>query len=243
MRRPSLSIRGFTLVELLVSMAITIGIVVLLARVLAAAASIWQLADQRIDTFRDARAAMQLMTNDLGRADINGDPQMLTLGDISSDGTYAGSASAVAPMKNTGKSDLCAVTYYLNWNGGVNAYSLSRSFKDSDATASILTTPPLSFTNLYTRTTPETLANYAWDMEIRPGEVINTLTPTTDSSTKWKWIEVRFKAMSVKAARKFQSSGAVGQATWADPTTAAYKTYILPNEQQFVTRILLQQNQ
>ncbi len=247
---PSVNIRrdaAFTLVELLVASAITILMVAFLGQVLISTTNVWRLADERVDAFRDARAAIQLMTNDLGRANINGDAQMLTLGGYAPNDPYASEAYAVTAMKNPGKSDLCAVGYYLEWDGTSKTYSLRRFQKDGDTAATSLAKTTPDFGTLYDRTTkgttPETLASYVWDFELRPGVGANAVALGTLPSTKWQWIEIRFKAMSVKAGRKLQSIGGIDKNTWADPTLAAYKTYILPNEQQFVTRVLLQQNQ
>jgi type II secretory pathway pseudopilin PulG len=234
--------RAFTLVELLVAMGITIVIVAMLGRVLVATTSVYRIADQRMDAFRDAKAALQLMTTDLSRANVNGDAQMLNLSNYTAD--YAKEAYAVTPIKNKGKSDLCAVGYYLDWDASSKTYSLRRFVKNSDTTAASLAPP--NFGVLYDRTsgtTPETIASYVWDLELRPGQAQDPIAPSAVSSNQWKWIEIRFKAMSVKAGRTIKAVSVVTQSTWDDPTTAEYKTYILPNEQQFVTRVSIFQTQ
>jgi type II secretory pathway pseudopilin PulG len=235
---------GFTLVELLLAVAITIVIVLLLGRVLVATTSVYRIADQKMDAFRDARAALQMMANDLGRADISDNSGFLNLSKYSSDNSYAMEAYAVFPAKNTGKSDLCSVGYYLDWDG--KTYSLRRFFKNSDAVAPSLAMSSPDFGTLYDRTkgtTPETIASYVWDLELRPGEGQNTVALGGDPPSKWNWVEIRFKAMSVKAGQKIKQVSAVGQSTWDDPSSAEYRRYILPNEQQFVTRVSLLQNQ
>src|ERR1051325_10514420 len=88
--------KAFTLAELLVAIAVTLLIVLVLFRVFAATAGQWQSSDQRIDTFRDARAVMQLMARDLSRADVNGANQMLTLSDPFSD--FAKEVYAITPV-------------------------------------------------------------------------------------------------------------------------------------------------
>src|SRR5256885_53021 len=99
---------GFTLAELIIATAITGLIVILLGQIFSSASAMWRLGGERIDAFRDARSALQLMAADLARANINGDAQMIKL-IPSTDGTYAIEADAITPLKNTGKSDLCAV--------------------------------------------------------------------------------------------------------------------------------------
>jgi type II secretory pathway pseudopilin PulG len=238
---------AFTIAELLIAVAITSLIVVMLAQVFSAAAAMWQTSDQRIDAFRDARSAMQLMAVDLGRANINGDAKMLTLAQYSTDGSYATEADAITPIKNSGKSDLCTVEYYLSWNGTTKTFALMRRVKNSDTTTGLLATAAPNFNTIYdknnTNSREEILATPVWALEFRPGELDTVLAPSTDSAAKWKWIEIRFKTMSVNSARKLKSMAGIAQATWSDPTTTTYKTLILPYEQQFVTRITLSQNQ
>lgn len=71
------TIRGFTLVELLIATGVTVIIVVLLGTMLGSVLSTAARANQRIDAFRDARAALQMMERDLNnlvRAQWNPDP-------------------------------------------------------------------------------------------------------------------------------------------------------------------------
>src|SRR5438067_11342993 len=56
---------GFTLVELLIAAAITVVIVVMLGLMLGSLMSSASHASQRVDAFRDARAALQVMERDL----------------------------------------------------------------------------------------------------------------------------------------------------------------------------------
>jgi len=238
--------RAFTLLELLISVAITVAIVAMLGRVLVATTTIYQTADQRMDAFRDAKAALQLMTRDLSQANINGDPKMLNLAQYSSDGSYAKEAYAITPIKNKGKSDLCSVGYYLDWDSSSKTYSLRRFAKDSDTIIGSLAKTPPDWAALYDRTngtTPETIASYVWDLQLRPGQGVNAVKPALVPTNQWNWLEIRFKAMSVKAGQKLKVLSAVTQATWNDPTSIEYRKYILPNEQQFVTRVSLFQTQ
>jgi type II secretory pathway pseudopilin PulG len=236
---------AFTLAELLIALSITALIVVMLGRVFTATATQWQAADQRIDSFRDARAALQIMAHDLSRAHLDGDPQMLTLSDYASDSNgnqYAKEAFVIGPTANSGKSDLCAVGYYLSWDATVKAYRLKRLLKNSDQTVTILANTAPNFTSLYSKdpVNDEDVATYAWDLRFRPGTLNNPEAPNANLSTKWQWIEVRFKAMSAAAAKKLTGLN-VSQSTWDNPTDTTYRRLILPNEQQFVTRIKVHQ--
>jgi Tfp pilus assembly protein PilW len=244
MRKPSSpGLASFTLVELLVAIAITVVIVTLLSSVFSAAGKQWQASDQRIDSFRDARAALQVIARDLSRADTNGDAQMLTLSNLDSNGDYAKEAFAVTTVPNDGKSDLCAVGFYLVWDNTSKTYTLKRLFRNSDTTVTSLAKTNPDFTALYTKapSNEEDLASVAWDLRFTPGTLYDPEKPAANPSTKWHWVEVRFKSMSAASARKLRYMN-ISQTTWDNPTTdPTYKTAILPYEQQFVTRVPLQQ--
>jgi type II secretory pathway pseudopilin PulG len=235
--------RAFTLVELLISIVITVVIVVLLFQVFAAAASQWQTSDQRIDTFRDARAAMHIIGRDLGRAHLSGHTQMLTLSD--NFGDFAKEAYAITPTANGGKSDLCAVGYYCEWDPATKAFTLKRLFRESDAVFELLksTTSP-DFTPMYAKSdaNEEAVAAYVWDLQFRPGVGRDPINPTAGPPSDWRWVEVRFKSMSPASGRKLRNLP-VEISTWFDASSDIYKTHILPFEQQFVARIALQQRQ
>src|ERR1700745_3527907 len=59
------SIRGFTLAELLIATGVTAGVVLMLGWMLGALMGTASHANARVDAFRDARAALQLMESDL----------------------------------------------------------------------------------------------------------------------------------------------------------------------------------
>ena len=237
---------AFTLAELLLATAITGLIIILLGQIFSSASAMWRSGGQRIDAFRDARAALQLMAADLARANINGDQQMLKL--TPTGNAYATEADAVTPLKNSGKSDLCAVEYYLLWNDTTKTFSLVRRFKDSNAlsdpTSGYLANASPDFNAIYDKNsgTEEILATPVWDLEIRPGTNDIPLTSVGGASTSWKWLEIRFKSMSINSARKLQGMAAVDQSTWTNTSSTEYKNLILPYEQQFVTRVPLDQN-
>ena len=207
---------GFTLAELLIATAITGLIIILLGQIFSSASAMWRLGGERIDAFRDARAALQLMAADLARANINGDPQMLKLVP-SSDGKYAVEADAVTPIRNSGKSDLCAVQYYLLWDGTAKTFALMRRFKGSDllsnASNGYLANTPPDFTTMYDKTSgiEEAIATPIWDLQIRPGITDIPLTSVGGAPTSWKWLEIRFKSMSVNSARKLKGMASIGQ--------------------------------
>jgi type II secretory pathway pseudopilin PulG len=154
-RRTSL---GFTIVELLVASAITLGIVVLLGVIFGSITKTSSRANQRTDAFRDARAALQIIARDLGdlvpnQRDASGTAITLpaayfvcTTGGSTTDpkNIYPDPADgnqqlyALVAAKNSGSGDVCSVGYYCRWDDQHYNYSLRRFFRDSTQTYTTL---------------------------------------------------------------------------------------------------------
>src|SRR5438094_10563981 len=146
------SIRGFTLVELLIATGITVAMVLMLGLMLGSLMGSASHATARVDAFRDARAALQMIERDLRnlvRTQWSPDPfsspaptpgtvQPLTLPaayfavkNIYTD-PVAGNQQlyALVSAKTTASSgDVCAVGYYCRWDDQLHAYSLRRFFR------------------------------------------------------------------------------------------------------------------
>ena len=151
---------AFTIVELLIAASITVLIVVLLGTMFGSLTQTTSRANQRIDAFRDARAALQMMQRDLSglvRTQWQPDPfaspaptvppQPLTRPSayLALKNIYADSATgnqqiyALIALKNSGSSDVCSVGYYCSWDG--TYYTLRRFFRDSSSTYGTLSSP------------------------------------------------------------------------------------------------------
>ena len=151
---------AFTIVELLVATAITVVIVVLLGTMFSSLLGTASRTNQRIDAFRDARAALQMMERDLSglvRTQWQPDPftspvpagtpqpitrpvAYLTLANLYSDPASGNQQLyALISSRNSGSTDLCSVGYYCSWDG--TAYSLRRFFRESNSTFAKLSSP------------------------------------------------------------------------------------------------------
>jgi len=159
-RAIALSEGGFTLVELLIAAVITVVIVVMLGLMLGSLMSSASHASQRVDAFRDARAALQMMERDFANlvqtqwqpdpfaspTPTPGTAQPLTrpLPYLALKNIYDPTATnqeiyGGIGTKNSGPSDVCLVGYYCSWDG--RAYSLRRFFRDSAASYAVLSSP------------------------------------------------------------------------------------------------------
>jgi hypothetical protein len=193
---------GFTLVELLVATGITVAIVLMLGLMLSSLMSTASHATQRVDAFRDARAALQVMERDLSnlvRTQWNPDPftnppPATTLpvtrpaAYFASENIYADPVAgnqqlyALVAAKTTASSgDVCAVGYYCRWDDQLRAYTLRRFFRDSaDTFAAIQGAGSYAADSvLYVPGASDAvMAAYVWNLKITMynsgGAVINT---------------------------------------------------------------------
>lgn len=176
--------------------AITVLIVVLLGTIFGSLINTSSRASQRIDTFRDARAALQLMRRDF-EAVVTAKPAPYFAIDVDLAGPDIRQIYALIAAKNKPADanavvgDLCAVRYYSAWDG--RGYSLHRYFRDSDLTLKAFQTHlsggVLGYTtigDLYYNTgaSDDAIATYAWNLQViafdDAGTVIN---PVQDINT------------------------------------------------------------
>ena len=191
---------AFTIVELLVAAAITILIVVMLGTIFGSLINTSGRASQRIDAFRDARAALQLMRRDFEAlvkaqpapyfqidVDLAGPDIRQLYGLIAAKNQPAGNPAPIA-------GDLCAVRYYSAWDG--RGYVLHRYFRDSDLTLKSfqghLAGGVLGYTttgDLYYNSgaSDDAIATYAWNLQIiaydSAGNVINPVQDINNHDT------------------------------------------------------------
>ena len=220
---------GFTLVELLIATGITVAIVLMLGLMLSSLMSTASHATQRVDAFRDARAALQMMERDLRNLvrtqwTTPTQPQTLPTAYFALDNIYtdpvAGNQQlyALVSAKTTASSgDVCAVGYYCRWDDQLHAYTLRRFFRDSAATFTAMQGAGsyAADSRLYVPGVSDAvLAAYVWNLKITMydsgGAVINTYPyicdpNATTPNTLPAAIEISFNAMSPQAARTVMS--------------------------------------
>ena len=134
---------AFTILELLIAATITVIIVVMLGTMFGSLSSTATRANQRMDAFREARAALQLIERDLSAlVRAPGTAYFASDGDLSNgNGSQARHLCALVSLKNKPAGapppiagDLCAVAYYCGWDATAKIYQLRRYFRDSAAT-------------------------------------------------------------------------------------------------------------
>jgi len=150
---------AFSLVELLVSMAVLSTMMLLLFGFFDQATKAWQNSEKKIDAFREARAALYYLKRDLQAMVVTDEipwlyyddpqttPEISYSGAIRSPDTYGDAiffisnqpTNAQDPSENL--TSHCAIGYYLAYSpdpghmgGGISSYKLYRYFKSSGTT-------------------------------------------------------------------------------------------------------------
>lgn len=128
---------AFTLVELLVALAITVVLVLALTSVVAATLGAWTQGRNRLDTYSNARQVLGRLGDELKGARANpavSESQIqfvenATLGSVPAPTALtAENVFFVAPYPNLGAGDLCTVAYALD----ATTHQLKRAFRSSD---------------------------------------------------------------------------------------------------------------
>lgn len=117
--------RGFTLVELVVTVAVGLLLIVFLFQIFNASLGAWRQGESQNDTYREARAALQLMTRDLSQitAPMPGGAAPVLVLDHYPGSTPAPQAGdeineelyCLPIVPNGGVSNLCAAGYFCLW--------------------------------------------------------------------------------------------------------------------------------
>ena len=213
-RRPQRKLRlssdtaAFSLVELLVAMAILVLVVVVLSQILGSTQNLWRQSENRADPFRDARAALEVMSTDIARALLHDRAPVLVFESLYTQpadptgGTNNNQVYALGPVppsaQGTGaRSDICAVGFYCSWDAQRRAYVLRRHFVSSSNTLGILqtafnnSTPPTPITpvSIFKPSHPaaapaqdEDIAAYVWNLKVVPHDYTLGANPTANTT-------------------------------------------------------------
>ena len=261
---------GFTLVELLVATSVTISIVVLVMQCFFMMESSWRRSEQRTDTFRSARAALDVMGRDLRAVALPAAPPSQPSA-VSLSGTSATSypvlvldyaddtlpedrfndqIHALVFSQNVGRSSLCAVSYHCVWDDTTKTYSLRRFFKNSDSTFAVFKSAGLaglsfpSVGDLYFKrqTADDELAACVWNLEFRPSDG-GTVANAYPQRAYGETLPawIEIRFKAAAPSAMKRLSGANGDRTlWEQPDSARYKRDVLPHAQQFSLRVKLE---
>ena len=252
---------GYTLLELLLSTAILMLLVAMIAQLFFWSSSLWTRAEERMDAIREGRAALQVITRDL--ADVypgGGKLPILHVGDLYRGGQGGGfnrQIYAIVPRPKTGGADLCGVGFYCVWDAGRRSFVLRRHFVGSDALCARLSAAGLPAAaevvagdvfhpavDVAIAPFDENLASFVWDFRVVPFEIdpsTGEAAPRTDYPKTYRdelpaFIEILFKAVGPASGERFRSLS-VGPKVWFNKESVFYRTQLAPRIQIFRTRV------
>lgn len=253
---------GFTLLELAVATTLSLIVVGLILHLFSSVSTLWRYSEERIDTEREARAALDRIRRDLEHvvrlppiAPGDPSPEVLRIGYTPSGTPESRSfeeLQALVFLPNQGESDLCAVAYRCAWDEEARCYVLLRSLRGSNATLAALLAPPASAeTPEEASDAPETtsheepLARYIWDLTFRPilnGAPAPTYPDTAYSDPLPIAIEIRFNALGSLAIEKLKAFP-ITEETWRTPDDPLFTRLIAQHARAYVIRVPLHAGQ
>lgn len=252
---------AFSLLELMVAMAIMALLLVLLLNMVDSATKLWRENENRVDSYREARAALGIMARDLQNA-LTGStntnhflvnetafPVFSTLGGALADTNNGGALfflsalPAKAQESGKNKSDVCQIGYFLalsrtpaSTNQTLNLY---RYFRSSDDTFTNLTTDTLfPSPSIGASGREELLARHIVGLSVHAYTLTNNSLVKFSSSSNTPMpdlVELSIRAINQDAAKKLDNA----VANWTNTNSAI----IRPVLQTFTTRIKLNRPQ
>lgn len=239
---------AFSLLEVLVAISVLSIILVILLNIVQNATSLWRGAENKVEAYREARAALQVMSSDLKnilqttnadffRTNLTNTPNLgfLTALPISSQDT------------TSSKSDICAVGYFVAYDNkspvagdnGRQSYNLYRYFVESNETFDKLKTNSTSVLDIDPKRL-EILARNVIDF--------NANYFTTDGTNFSQWTRppatnmphlVEIKITSVNNERTMRFAARNAETEWKDFAADTNSADYLKNTKTFTTRIKL----
>ncbi len=248
---------GFSLLEMLIAMAITAIIVVLLSQVLNSTGALWKRAQRKIDAFREARTALLRMTSEIeSTLAVDGLPSLALTG-LYSQNDPAGSqgnqqAYLLLAAPNTGLSDVCAAGYFCSWEPELGGYVLRRYFADSDTVArrtrALIDADDIRFLprQIYPpgrlRENSEILGAFIWNLRFEPldaeGNPLPAYPQTYADGVLPAALQVSFDAISPRGPARLEGLEA-DPAFWFLPQSHIYLRQLAPLKQHFSARVAL----
>ena len=245
--------KAFSLLEILVAISVLSILLVVLLNIVHGSTTLWRTAENRAEAYREARAAVQVVSADLRNLlPSTNSAYFLTNLPGSDASTRPNSqigflATLPATSQNTNnKSELCAVAYFLAYgnkgpvagNHGRQSYNLYRYFIESNETfAHLLKNAPFSDVTP-TNTNCEILARNILDFQVTP------LTSSTNGFTNWTYSSstptpdlMELKIVGLNNERSLRFKARIDQAAWDTLRGETNTSDYLKNTKTFTTRV------
>ena len=241
---------AFSLLELLVAVSVLSILLVILLNIVQGATSLWRTSENKVEAYREARAALQVMSSDLRnilpstnfaffRTNLTNTPNIGFLTTL-----------PLSSQNATSLGDVCTVGYFLKYDNkspvagasGRQSYNLYRYFVESNDTFAKLITNAPTVLEFDSRFPPEILARnivgFQADYYSKNGTNFTNWNPGTNTPIP-HMVEITITAVNNERTMRFGARGASSE--WDkdfSPTNATSSDY-QKNTKTFTTRINL----
>ena len=241
---------AFTLLELLVAVAVLSLLLVVLLNIVQSTTTLWRVSENRVEAYREARAALQVMASDLKGILPSTNTNYFRTNLINSSPNVGFLAALPLSAQDTNsKSDICTVGYFLAYGNkspvagadGRLSYNLYRYIVESGATFTNLSASSALFNDPTPANTDraEILARNIVGFQIKP------LMTNSTGFTNWTYnattapmptlLEIQLTAINNERTMRFENN----IIPWTTFTANQTSTDYLKNTKTFTTRIKL----
>jgi prepilin-type N-terminal cleavage/methylation domain-containing protein len=243
---------AFSLLEVLVAISVLSVLLVILLNIVQNATSLWRGAENKVEAYREARAALQVMSSDLKNIlpTTNADFFRTNLTNTPNIGFLA--ALPISSQDTTSsKSDICAIGYFVAYDdkspvagaNGRQSYNLYRYFVESNETFEKLTgaSGPTGVLDLDSDFPPEILARnvVSFNATYSVTNASGGFTPWTQSVTTPMPHIVEIKITAVNNERTMRFGARSASSEWDDFSSDTNAPDYQKNTKTFTTRIKL----
>lgn len=246
---------AFTLIELLVAMAVFAILVVMLMGMVDSASKLWRQSENRMDSYRETRAAIAIMSRDLRNALAGTNTNYILLNenaypflaDAEKSTNYAGAifflAAEPANAQQTGsnRSDVSMVGYFLAYGNSSmvaaaqagSAMNLYRYFRSSDVTYAKMsnsTASPFDTNILTSDGSVELLARNIKSFRVTALDTNSTPYVATTNAPLPPMVKIEIVALNKDTSKKMRSKD-----DWTN-SLSALSNVVIQNSQTFSTR-------
>ena len=244
--------RAFSLLEILVAISVLSILLVVLLNIVQGATSLWRGSENKVEAYREARAALQVMSSDLKNIlpTTNTDFFRTNLTNTPNIGFLA--ALPISSQDTTSsKSDICAVGYFVAYDNkspiaganGRQSYNFYRYFVESNETFEKLTdaSGPTDVLDFDSDFPPEILAR-----NVVGFNATYSVTNAAGGFDSWtqnatypmpQVVEIKVTAVNNERTMRFSARNASGE--WDNFSANTTSSDYLKNTKTFTTRINL----
>ncbi|MEI8293771.1 MAG: GxxExxY protein [bacterium] len=241
---------AFSLLEILVAVTVLSILLFVLLNIVQNSTSLWRAAENKMEAYREARAALQVMSSDLRNVLPTTNTNFFRTNLPTNSPNLAFLATLPLSSQNaTSLSDVCTVGYFLAYDNkspvagasGRQSYNLYRYFVESNDTFKNLTnSPTTALTASFANTNCEILArniigfNATYSITNAPGFANWTQNATTPMP---HIVEIKITAINNERTMRFGARGASGE--WDTFKNSTNSPDYQKNTKTFTTRINL----